>query len=105
MTIKEYIYALPQNISVEMLKGIDTLFHFDVQGEGGGQFTIRAVNQQLDIQEGLLGEPNCVVSGKARHMQAILKGQLNPMMAVLTGKIKISDNAEVMKVAKILGLM
>lgn len=105
MTIKEYIYSLPQKTNAQMLKGIDTMFHFDVEGDGGGQFTIRAINEQLEIQEGLTGTANCLVSGKARHMQAILDGQLTPMMAVLTGKIKISNQSEVLKVAKILGLI
>jgi len=40
-----------------------------------------------------------------RILKKILKGELNPMMALLTGKLKISNQAEMLKFAKALGWM
>ena len=105
MTAKELLMDLPNRVSKEAIEGANTLFHFDLEGEGGGQVTLGVENGEAFAKEGLDGDPKCVVKSKADNLLKVLKGDLNPMMAVLTGKLKISNQGEMLKYAKIFGLM
>ena len=105
MTAKEFLSSLPAKVPLEAIEGADTLFHFDISGEGGTQATIGIKNGEVKFEDGLQGDPKCVVSASYENLKKLLNGSLNPMMAVMTGKIKISNTAEMMKYAKIFGLM
>ena len=105
MTAKEFLLGLPNKVSKEALEGLETTFHFDIEGDGGGLITISVEDGDCISQEGLHGEPKCSVKAKDENLLKILKGDLNPLMALLTGKIKISNQSEMLKYAKIFGLM
>jgi putative sterol carrier protein len=59
----------------------------------------------VNVKDGLQGEPKCVVKTKASTFEKLLKKEINPMMAVMTGKVKISNQSELLKYAKVFGLM
>lgn len=104
MSAKDFLFSLPSKVPVEALDGIQTNFHFNLSGESGGQYTVNINDNKVDVQEGLLGDPSCVVSCSAEDFSRILSGDLNPMMAVFTGKIKISNQSEMLKYAKLFGM-
>ncbi len=100
---KEFFNSLPTKVKPEVLEGLDTLFHFDITNSG--QFTVRAHDSKLTVEDGFHGEPKCKVTTTAENFSKLLSGDLNPMMAVMTGKLKLSNPGEMMKYAKIFGLM
>ena len=105
MNSREFLYALPSKVSTSAIEGLETVFHFDLEGENGGQYTIQVVDQKVTVSDGLTGEPKCVVRATGDNFVNLAKGDLNPMMAVLTGKVKITNQGEMLKFAKIFGLM
>ena len=105
MTAKEFILGLPTRVDESTIVGQNTVFHFNIDGDGGGAYTLQIQDGVCSVAEGMLGEPKCVVTGKDTNIVGIVKGEINPMMALLTGKIKISNQGEMLKYAKILGLM
>ena len=105
MNINEFIKTLPEKVNQDAIAGHNTRFHFDIAGEEGGQFTVSIDDGIMNAQEGIHGDAKCVVKAKAEHLSSILKGEINPMTAVFTGKLKISNPGEMMKYAKIFGLM
>ena len=105
MTAKEYLSSLPAKVPLDAIEGVNTLFHFDISGEGGTQATLEIKDGEVTYQDGLQGDPKCVVSASHENLKKILSGSINPMMAIMTGKIKISNTGEMMKYAKIFGLM
>ncbi len=105
MTSREFIYALPAKVSPDAIEGIETLFHFDLEGEGGGQFSVKVTDGKVIVSDGLNGDPACVVRANEETFNKLVSGDLNPMMAVLTGKVKISNQGEMIRFAKIFGLM
>lgn len=105
MSSKEFLMNLPQKLNPHILEGLNTVFHFDLEGEGGGQVSIQVNLGHMTVEEGLVGEPNCKIQAKEEDFKKVLKGELNPMMAILTGKLKISNQMEMMKFAKLLGWM
>lgn len=105
MTAKEFLFELPSKINLNLLEGLETVFHFELEGENSGPVTIVIKGNEVKVEEGLIGEPNCVVKATDENFKKILKGELNPMMALLTGKLKVVNQTEMMKFAKILGWM
>ncbi len=105
MTAAEFINSLPQKATPEALEGLATLFHFEISGDGGGDFTVEIANGKLTVAPGFSGEPKCTVKTKAETLVKVVRGEENPMSAVMFGKIKISNVGEMMKYAKIFGLM
>jgi putative sterol carrier protein len=105
MTSREFLYALPAKVDPAAMEGLETVFHFDLEGENGGQYTIAVSDRKVTVSDGLNGEPKCVVRSTGDHFISLATGDLNPMMAVLTGKVKISNQGEMLRYAKLFGLM
>ena len=105
MTAAEFLRSLPARATPEAIEGMDTNFYFDLSGEGGGAYTVVADDGQLAVHEGQVGEPKCTVKADANQFMNVVRGDTNPMMAVMTGKIKISNTGELLKYAKVFGLM
>jgi putative sterol carrier protein len=105
MTAREFIMQLPSKVNPEALTDKETTFHFKISGEGGGDFTANVKNGQFEVKEGLEGDAKCVVTTADSILMEIIKGERNPQMAVFTGKLKISNLGEMMKYAKVFGLM
>lgn len=101
--VKKFLFDLPQKANPDALEGLSTLFHFDVAD--AGQFTVKLDNGKLEVSEGLTGEPSCKVTTSAESFSKLISGDLNPMMAMMTGKLKISNPGEMLKYAKMFGLM
>lgn len=102
---RDFVLSLPGTVKKEWLEGVDTNFHFDIEGEGGGQFSIIVKDNQLRVFEHFEGEPRCKITAKEHNLIKLLRGEMNPMMAVLTGKVKISNTSEIIKYAKLFGIM
>jgi putative sterol carrier protein len=105
MTSRDFLYSLPSKVPPAAIEGVETVFHFDLEGDHGGQYTIVVADQKVQVSDGLHGEPKCAVRASEEDFVNLATGELNPMMAVLTGKVKISNQAEMLRFAKIFGLM
>lgn len=105
MTSRDFLYALPSKVSPSAIEGLETIFHFDLEGNNGGQYTITVGEGKVNVTDSLTGEAKCVVRSTGDHFVSLATGELNPMMAVLTGKVKISNQGEMIRFAKIFGLM
>ncbi len=101
---KEFFEVLPKRIRPEYLEDVETNIHFDIEGEGGGQFSVIVRDNAMQVLDHHEGEPECLVTVSEKNFLALLRGELNPMMAIFTGKIKISDPAVMMRYAKMFGL-
>jgi len=101
--VKQFLFSLPEKVAPEAVEGLSTLFQFDVTDEG--QYTVKLDNGKLEVLEGFTGEPSCKVSASSETLSKLLSRDLNPMMAMMTGKLKISNPGEMLKYAKIFGLM
>jgi len=105
MTSREFLYELPAKVDPAAIDGLETIFHFDLEGEKGGQYTISVADQKVTVSDGLTGEAKCVVRSTGDTFIKLATGELNPMIAILTGKVKISNQGEMLRYAKLFGLM
>ncbi len=105
MTAKEYLNQLPEKVAPEALEGKNSVFHFDLTGEGGGQISVLLVDGKLEVKEGFHGDPRCEVKASDENFMGVINKTTNPFMALMTGKVKISNQGELLKYAKIFGIM
>jgi|SRR5699024_2014257 len=108
MNTTEFLLGLPSKVDPAALQGLETNFHFIISKKDENipdEVTIQVRDGSVNAQTGLIGEPKCVVRASDENLSKLLKGELNPMMAILTGKLKISNQGEMLKYAKIFGLM
>ncbi|MBR9920850.1 MAG: SCP2 sterol-binding domain-containing protein [Bacteroidetes bacterium] len=105
MDAAKFIKGLPEKVNPAVVEGMETKFHFDISGDTGGKFTVDLKDGKVEVQDGLEGDPECTVRTSDENLGKLLKGDLNPMMAVMTGKVKISNPGAMMKYAKVFGLM
>jgi putative sterol carrier protein len=101
--VKDFLFSLPTKVKPEVVEGLSTLFHFDM-GDAG-TFTVQVDNGEIEVSEGLNGDAKCKVTTTAEVLTKLLSKELNPMMAMMTGKLKISNPGVMLEYAKIFGLM
>lgn len=78
---------------------------FDLSGDGGGQWYVDIADGQLTVNPGApAAVPQATIKMSAEDFQAMSSGSLNPMMAFMTGKIKVDgDLNTVMKFQSLVG--
>ena len=69
--------------------GMDATILFDLSGENGGQFWLKLADGTAESGEGEVDDPAMTLKASADDWFAVSTGQLNPMQAFMTGKIKI----------------
>ena len=101
--VEEFLFSLPAKVPPDAVEGLSTVFHFDIAD--AGLFTIKLDDGKMEVSEGLSGEAACKVTTSAETFSKLLSRDVNPMMAMMTGKLKISNPGEMLKYAKMFGLM
>ena len=99
---KEFLMDLPAKMDAEEYKDINTTLHFDFDTEN---YTLQVVNGQASVSDGLIGEPEVAIKCSADNFSKLLTGELNPMTAMMFGKLKVSNPPAMLKYAKMLGIM
>lgn len=105
MTAREIILSLSERVDKAALEDKETLFHILLSGEGGGNFTLELKDNVFNIKEALVGDPKCTIKTDSESFVKLVKREVNPMLMLLTGKLKIDNQGELLKFAKIFGLM
>lgn len=102
MTAKEFLATVPTKVKPEENKDLNTALHFDLNDE---QYTISVKDGVAELQDGLVGEPEITLKAKPDDFVKIASGEMNPMTAMMFGKLKVSNPGAMMKYAKLLGFM
>lgn len=102
MSAKTALENLVGRISPSNASGVKTNLQFNL---GNEQYTLLVNDGAAELKEGLEGDAECVLTASADDFLKILSGDTNPMMAVMMGKLKLSNAGAMMKYAGMLGLM
>jgi len=93
-TAKMIINHLPKRFKSSESIGYNTIVHFKLTGNDGGEFTIKIEDAECFFYNGLVGTPKCVIMAKDKDYEAIEKGKLNALIATGNGQIKVSNKIE-----------
>lgn len=94
------VQSIPQRFRPEKAQNNQSIFHFDISGEGY-PFTVVIANGMCQLTQGLNGRPNCVVKTKAKTYVQLELGEANPQMALMMGKVKVSNLAAMLEFSKL----
>ncbi len=76
--------------------GVDKTIQFDFTGREPGSWTLIVRNGTLEYQEGAATNPNTTVTVDSDNWIKILRRELDPTMAFMTGKLKVAGDLGVM---------
>lgn len=93
----EIIKSLPTRFRADKAEGFDAVFHFDIAGPNGGQFTVSVKDKACAVADGFQGESTCKVTVQDSVYEDVELGRTNPQMAVMMGKIKINNIGAMMR--------
>ena len=95
-TIPGSFVGLQAAFRPERAAGVDKTVQFNFTGNEPGAWNLTVRNGALTYQEGTIESPSTTVTVASEDWLAILRGTLNPMTAVLGGKLKIAGDMAVM---------
>ena len=80
------------NFDAEKAEGVDAVIQFDLSGENGGQYWLKIANGTAEGGEGQIEKPNMTLRASAEDWLAVTKGELNPMQAFMSGRLKVQGD-------------
>ena len=84
--------SLPAMVDPEEIKDLSARIQFSLTGEGGGEWGVVLDDGKLSVSQGAMTQPQLTVKTSTANAEKLLSGSLNPTMAFMTGKIKISGD-------------
>lgn len=105
MSVADIFNSMPGRLQADKAAGTNMSLLFDLSGDGGGQYFVDINDGHLNVTEGApAAAPSATVKMSAEDFTAMSSGSLNPMMAFMTGKIKVDgDLNSVMKFQSMVG--
>ena len=89
----EVLASYPSRFNSEKAKNMDDKVYMDLTGDDPRDVTLYVHNGELDIQEGQVpDDPTLRLTAKTEDWVAIENGELNPMMAMMQGKVKMKGS-------------
>ncbi len=76
----------------EKLAGINAVFQFVIEGEGGGNWALKITDGSLSVTPEKEENPNCTVTMKIEDWQAMNRGEIEPQVAFMSGKIRFAGD-------------
>lgn len=77
-------------------KGINAVIQLNASGDGGDQYIFNVANEKAEMEKGVAENPNVTIDVKADDWLKILNGEMDPTMAFMMGKLKITGDLGLM---------
>ncbi len=107
MAVKDILETeIPKRLQAkpELVKDINAVVHFNITGDGGGQWTMDCTKADGWMTAGASGEPKMTLTCAAADFEKIVNKQMNAQMAAMQGKLKFKpmDMGLAMKLGKLM---
>lgn len=89
--VEAIVRSLPARLRPEKVEGWGGTFHLVLAGDAKPEWTVTIEDGACRVEEGLHGEPACVLAMPAKTYVGVETGKKNPMVAFLKGRIKITN--------------
>lgn len=104
-TAADVFQEMPNRFDVNKAKDANFSVQFDLSGDNGGQWYVKVANGQCDTGKGTIESPTATIRMDATDYVKMTSGELNPMAAFMSGKVKVEgDLNSVMKLQSLFGM-
>jgi putative sterol carrier protein len=94
VTPTELFTSLPERFRSERAGDLDATYAFELTGDDGGSWTVRVADGALTVEDGLAANADVTVTASASNWMAIVEGRMDPQLAYLTKKLRVSGNLQ-----------
>lgn len=92
-TFDDVLASYPARFNADKAKSMDDRVYMNLTGDNARDVTLYVHNGELDILEGEIpDDPTLRLTAKTEDWVAIENGDLNPMMAMMQGKVKMKGS-------------
>ena len=92
MSVKPIFDAMPLSLNKEAAKEANTVYQFNLSGDGGGQFTVAIKHGDCTVEEGIATAPDVTISAAATDYLNIVTGAYQFGLAVVNGRLKVTGD-------------
>jgi putative sterol carrier protein len=90
--VKEIFAQMPGAFLPEKAAGLNKTIVIDLNGEGGGQWTIKLADGNISIDEGEDASPHLALRMAATDFVDLIHGRANPMNLFMAGKVRVEGD-------------
>jgi putative sterol carrier protein len=96
---------MPNRFKADQAGDLTVTVQFDLSGDNGGQWYVKIADGACTVEEGAVDSPKATIRMEASDYVDMSTGNLNPMAAFMSGKVKVEgDLNTVMKIQQIFGM-
>jgi putative sterol carrier protein len=91
-TIEQLMQQMPEAFLPDKAKDVKAVIQMNLTGEGGGAWSVSIADGKCEVSQGQAAAPTATISATAADYLAVARGEMNPMSAFMSGKIKAAGN-------------
>jgi putative sterol carrier protein len=91
-TSKEVFAAMPAKFNPTAATGLDVVFQFHIEGEGGADYYVAVKDQKVTVTQGVHDDPTVSLRMKEEDWVSMVNGELDGMSAFMSGKLNASGD-------------
>jgi putative sterol carrier protein len=92
-TLDDVLASYPARFRPDKAEGVDATVHMHLTGERARDLLLHVHDGRLDVADGATVEdPTLTLTADADDWLAVENGQLNPMLAMMQGKLKLKGS-------------
>ena len=92
-TLDEVMASYSKRFRPDKAEGVDATVQMNLTGDNARNVVLHVRDQQMTIEEGVtVDDPTLSVTADADDWLAVENGELNPMMAMMQGKVKLKGS-------------
>ncbi len=104
-TAAEIFEQMPKQFDASKAKNLDFSVQFELSGDSGGQWFVKVADGKCDTGKGSIEAPKATIRMDATDYVKMTSGELNPMAAFMSGKVKVEgDLNSVMQLQSLFGM-
>ncbi len=89
---KEYFETLQERFVADQAKDVDATFVYELDGNGGGTWTVKVKAGTLSVEPGAVPSPTVTYKMSADNYVKLANGDMNGAMAFMSRKLKVAGS-------------